>query len=125
MTNSIKINSRLDIRSTAHIMKFLNLKGLHITSASQLVQFGIDFLSEQLEKNGITRPATTHEAVSILEHVLTDNMKTKTLFKELSEENFLLDGLTDNQSNDNQTGIITSDMVQRTLKELKKTEGRF
>jgi len=93
MNPTITISCRIDVKSLAQVILFLEKGGERINSGSRAIYLSIEFLSAQLDKNNYYKPTTVEEAVRIIAPYLNNRNRTKKLLNALGEENLKFDPL--------------------------------
>jgi len=93
MSPTITISCRVNVRSLAQVVLFLEKAGGKINSGSKAVYLSIEFLSAQLDKNHYYKPSTIEEAVKIISPYLNNRNRSKKLLNALGEENLKFDPL--------------------------------
>ena len=93
MNPTLTISCRVDVKSLAQIVLFLEKGGGKISSGSRAIYLSIEFLSAQLDKNHYYKPTTIEEAVKIINPYLNNRNRSKKLLNALGDENLKFDPL--------------------------------
>lgn len=115
---TLSINTRLDARTVAQLATFFTSKSIPLQSAAGLIYNSIEFIGDQLEKTNFPRPTTQTEAMKILSGIISNNMKTRELLKQLSSEDIQLE--LDLDTDDDIMSEINNTTFEEALKQIKK-----